>query len=779
MTPTSSDMDLSTAPDSVLVPSNTRAIVRRPAEELPGHQMQLVARTGTLATYHPTTLTPFVPHTSALNRRGDGLLEAPGVEERALASVVPFDRSHGSQHSMPSLEAPPAPPVSLTDLTLTTPDSRADLDLSSGFVGSVARLEASHGPPAFVWEASPSDQLVTVTDRARERDSERALDLLVGVPTDDVNMGPIEEWRHHALTNSETDEMEVEEEQTPSPLTTIMLEISDRIEALQNWTMMHEPEITNLARETTNQLSTLRASTVDHDNRLGELARRLSDTENLISVGLSDSIRPISERTSLLNDDLHTTRSEFAAQLSNLHKEVFQLRQQYPEAASLTSQLCQDIQLLRDRETPRDLVEAAVNSQKIAISDLALPLQQQLESGLPAQEAHISTTLSSLCDRVESLGRGLNQSASNQKLHVDESRRHIAALQESNTQLQELVTALSNEKGLLQNRIQLLETRIDQQQLDFAARLDKLESKTLPADTTRPHLQPAAMSKMTTELEDVKDAQLLDQATRCQFDDEERKLLMGLKLSADKTHPNLNKWWISYSKTKNGDVWTEILADFMDQFCCRTAREMIDRLFEESDRYEGESVRAYAIRLQTILDEVDIPALQGVTIFQRGVRHPLVEACLENTDKELLSISDCMKLLQSRQIRLDNPPNLPRMVRSESASTTASTLSSLRTPPRSPDIQRRGSKVGFEDQSTLEKLLGALMTQQQQQQQQAFVTHIEKADRVQQTLLEAFMKSNAAPRYAAPIQPTQPSHYAASYSMASHPFKRSQFPHLS
>ncbi|RHY19546.1 hypothetical protein DYB32_010213 [Aphanomyces invadans] len=531
-----------------------------------------------------------------------------------------------------------------------------------------------------------------------------------------------------------------------------MLEISDRIEALQNWTMMHEPEITNLARETTNQLSTLRASTVDHDNRLGELARRLSDTENLISVGLSDSIRPISERTSLLNDDLHTTRSEFAAQLSNLHKEVFQLRQQYPEAASLTSQLCQDIQLLRDRETPRDLVEAAVNSQKIAISDLALPLQQQLESGLPAQEAHISTTLSSLCDRVESLGRGLNQSASNQKLHVDESRRHIAALQESNTQLQELVTALSNEKGLLQNRIQLLETRIDQQQLDFAARLDKLESKTLPADTT---------------------------PTRCQFDDEERKLLMGLKLSADKTHPNLNKWWISYSKTKNGDVWTEILADFMDQFCCRTAREMVDHLFEESDRYEGESVRAYAIRLQTILDEIDIPALQGVTIFQRGVRHPRVEACLENTDKELLSISDCMKLLQSRQIRLDNPPNLPRMVRSESASTTASTLSSLRTPPRSPDIQRRGSKVGFEDQSTLEKLLGALMTQQQQQQQQAFVTHIEKADRVQQTLLEAFMKSNAAPRYAAPIQPTQPSHYAASYSMASHPFKRSQFPHLS
>ncbi|ETV97582.1 hypothetical protein H310_09482 [Aphanomyces invadans] len=197
------------------------------------------------------------------------------------------------------------------------------------------------------------------------------------------------------------------------------------------------------------------------------------------------------------------------------------------------------------------------------------------------------------------------------------------------------------------------------------------------------------MSKMTYELEVVKDAvlafehsklfglavkytsvptsdeqaqyeffikQLLDQATRCQLDDEEHKLLLGLKLSADKTRPNLK-----------------------------------------------------TIRLQTILDEIDIPALQGVTIFQRGVRHPRVEACLENTDKELLSISDCMKLLRSRQIRLDNPPNFPRMVRSESASTTASAHSSSRTPPRSLNTHCRGSKVGFEDPSTLEKLLAAYL----------------------------------------------------------------------
>ncbi|RHY16108.1 hypothetical protein DYB32_010675 [Aphanomyces invadans] len=156
MKPTSPDMELSTASDSLLVPSNTRVIVRRPAEELSGHEMHLVARTGTLAAYHPTTLTPFVPHTTW----------------PALRLRIPH------------------------------------LLLLGKLVRATKLLRSLIEP---------------------ERDSERALDLLVGVPTDDVNMGPIKEWRHHALTNCGTDEMEVEEEQTTSPLTTIMPELSDRI----------------------------------------------------------------------------------------------------------------------------------------------------------------------------------------------------------------------------------------------------------------------------------------------------------------------------------------------------------------------------------------------------------------------------------------------------------------------------------------------------------------------------------------------------------------------
>ncbi|RHZ34005.1 hypothetical protein DYB26_011979, partial [Aphanomyces astaci] len=66
-----------------------------------------------------------------------------------------------------------------------------------------------------------------------------------------------------------------------------------------------------------------------------------------------------------------------------------------------------------------------------------------------------------------------------------------------------------------------------------------------------------------------------------------------------------------------------------------------------------EPVKAYAIRLQTILDEVDFPASKGVAMFKRGVRHARAESCLEHTDRELNSITDCMKLLRAREVRLD------------------------------------------------------------------------------------------------------------------------------
>ncbi|KAF0742411.1 hypothetical protein AaE_008612, partial [Aphanomyces astaci] len=64
--------------------------------------------------------------------------------------------------------------------------------------------------------------------------------------------------------------------------------------------------------------------------------------------------------------------------------------------------------------------------------------------------------------------------------------------------------------------------------------------------------------------------QLVEQADRGGLTDDERKSLLGLKLSADKTPTTLNAWWIAYSKTKGGEVWSEIHDSFVVQFCCST-----------------------------------------------------------------------------------------------------------------------------------------------------------------------------------------------------------------
>ncbi|KAH9108117.1 hypothetical protein AeMF1_016655, partial [Aphanomyces euteiches] len=180
-------------------------------------------------------------------------------------------------------------------------------------------------------------------------------------------------------------------------------------------------------------------------------------------------------------------------------------------------------------------------------------------------------------------------------------------------------------------------------------------------------------------------------------------------------------------------------------------RELVDNLFEESERAEGESVKAYAIRLQTILDDIDVPDHQGVVIFKRGVRHARAESCLDNTDKELTSISDCMKLLRTRQIRLDDPPVYQERLKSRPASASTNTTSSrttyndvstTSTPEQSPRHTRKSSKVGFRDQATLEGKLEALKTTQSNQQ--AFVAQI-------QHLTEALNKP-PNPNFAAPVQ---------------------------
>ncbi|CAK4965848.1 unnamed protein product, partial [Aphanomyces euteiches] len=209
-----------------------------------------------------------------------------------------------------------------------------------------------------------------------------------------------------------------------------------------------------------------------------------------------------------------------------------------------------------------------------------------------------------------------------------------------------------------------------------------------------------------------------------------------------------------------------------DQFCLRTSRQKVTDLLNDSVRYEDETVRSYATRLQSIIDEVGFPADQGVNLFKLGVRHLKTESCLENTDRELKTIADCVKLLRAREVPLDDAPmpaSRPKS-RAGSASDTASTYtsqseaSSDRTPPRSPRHNRRGSRVSFDEPSTVERLLATLLDQEKE-----FVAHIERSDRHHQSLMDALMRPTG-PHFVAPIQPSTAPQYGQSYGYPYTPF---------
>ncbi|RLO00096.1 hypothetical protein DYB28_015910 [Aphanomyces astaci] len=156
-------------------------------------------------------------------------------------------------------------------------------------------------------------------------------------------------------------------------------------------------------------------------------------------------------------------------------------------------------------------------------------------------------------------------------------------------------------------------------------------------------------------------------------------------------------------------------------------------------------------------------------MFKRGVRHARAESCLEHTDRELNSIADCMKILRSREVRLDEttakPQSYAKPRSNSSASTSASsrtTTSERSTPPASPRLSRRGSHVEFEDQAAMRQLL-ELMTTNHAQQQKAFVALIERSNQVQQGFVDALSRQTQ-PNYTAPIQPSQP--YGFAYQQA-------------
>ncbi|RHZ14251.1 hypothetical protein DYB31_005551 [Aphanomyces astaci] len=152
-----------------------------------------------------------------------------------------------------------------------------------------------------------------------------------------------------------------------------------------------------------------------------------------------------------------------------------------------------------------------------------------------------------------------------------ESEFVYPSLRQENQLLHERVSSLVHDKTLLQDRVLLLEARIDRLSLDFSSRLAQASIPAPKPSSGYPFQLPsertALLTKMSSEMADVKEAigtsssnqafgramkyttipssnahdhceyfmkQLVEHADRGGLTDDERKPLLGLKLSADK-----------------------------------------------------------------------------------------------------------------------------------------------------------------------------------------------------------------------------------------------------
>ncbi|CAK5175753.1 unnamed protein product, partial [Aphanomyces euteiches] len=331
---------------------------------------------------------------------------------------------------------------------------------------------------------------------------------------------------------------------------------------------------------------------------------------------------------------------------------------------------------------------------------------QQLRSGLLCNEDRFQTELHQLQQGVQSLR--LLQSDFQRRVpadfsetrhlleEIDKSNKHLSAcvsdLTRENSQLTKQVLSLKEQLNRHQQELQELRTQTPetQQATQPTSVPTSSDSNEVPALVRDLNERIASLAAgLTSNMNDLKESinvmdqdkklgqatkftivpssdhqddceffirQLLETADRCQLSDNDRRSLLGLKLCSDKTPPSLRKWWISFAKTKQGETWSDVPAEFQDQFCLRTSRQKVTDLLNDSVRYEDETVRFYATRLQSIIDEVGFPADQGVNLFKLGVRHLKTESCLENTDSELKTIADCVKLLRAREVPLDDAP---------------------------------------------------------------------------------------------------------------------------
>ncbi|KAH9141761.1 hypothetical protein AeRB84_014096, partial [Aphanomyces euteiches] len=437
---------------------------------------------------------------------------------------------------------------------------------------------------------------------------------------------------------------------------------------------------------------------------------------------LTSAVEVASNRTQLLEVDLSSleqgvssTRQDLLNTVQHLTDQVHQVGLTVETTRSVTDSQISYIQKSLTETVPRETHETDIETLTETILELRQSLQDQA-----------STELHQLQQEVQSLRLLQSDFQTRVPAEFSETRHLVEELDKSNKHLSACVSDLTRENSQLTKQVLFLKEQLNRHQQE----LQELRTQTPETQqATEPTSVPTSSDSnevpalvrdlneriaslatgLTSNMNDLKESiivmdqdkklgqatkftivpssdhqddcaffirQLLETADRCQLSDNDRRSLLGLKLCSDKTPSSLRKWWISFAKTKQGETWSDVLAEFQDQFCLRTSRQKVTDLLNDS--YEDETVRSYATRLQSIIDEVGFPADQGVNLFKHGVRHLKTESCLENTDRELKTIADCVKLLRAREVPLDDAPmpaSRPKS-RAGSASDTASTYTS-------------------------------------------------------------------------------------------------------
>ncbi|KAH9103004.1 hypothetical protein AeMF1_020548 [Aphanomyces euteiches] len=393
-----------------------------------------------------------------------------------------------------------------------------------------------------------------------------------------------------------------------------------------------------------------------HETDFVRLETVLAGQQTTIS-NLHQSLQQHSAEQQRINQNLETLANDRASDFHRILHELQVLSRSHEETQSTTQQKL-------DRSELRQ-VELIESNRRLNEQVDALTEQQRISQNLETLANDRASDFHRILHELQVLSRSHEETQSTTQQKLDRSE-----LRQDNSTLLHRVQTLEVACQRLSHEIHA----VSKSESDTPVSTNGFDSpKSAPDSTHRLLLElQSSINAMASEMSEVKESiadstsnqafgravkytttptsddqahceffmkQLIDQADRCQLDDPDRKMLLGLKLSSDKVHPALNQWWIALSKTKNGDVWSEIYDNFMDRFCNRTPRELVDNLFEDPEQLEGESVKAYVIRLQSILDDIVVPDHQGVVIFKRGVRHARAESCLENTDKDLCSIA--------------------------------------------------------------------------------------------------------------------------------------------